>query len=70
MPFNDDSMTPQAIAEAFDTPYIAYIKQVDIQGQPAYAIFADDGTELAVVDNRDVAFAAARQHQYLPVSEP
>ena len=57
-----------AVAATFDTPYVAYIKQVHIQGQDSYAIFASDGTELAVVDDREVAFAAALQHEYQPVS--
>ena len=61
-------LTPHAIAAAFDTPYVAYIKQVNVKGQDAYAICSSDGTELAVMGNRDVAFAAALQHEYLPVS--
>lgn len=54
--------------EVFDSPYLAYIKKVTVHGQNAYAIFSGDGVELAVVGNRDVAFAAALQHEYLPVS--
>tara|TARA_A100001037_G_scaffold273005_1_gene269549 strand:- start:2656 stop:2868 length:213 start_codon:yes stop_codon:yes gene_type:complete len=65
---HNSNLTPHAIAAAFETPYVAYIKQVHVKGQDAYAIFASDGTELAVVDDRDVAFAAALQHEYLPVS--
>lgn len=68
MTIDNPSLTPHAIAAAFDTPYIAYIKQVNVQGQDAYAIFSADGKELAVVEDRDVAFAAALQHEYLPVS--
>ena len=68
MTTHNSNLTPHAIAEAFDTPYVAYIKQVNVQGQDAYAIFSSDGKELAVVENRDVAFAAALQHEYLPVS--
>ncbi len=56
------------VAATFDEPYVVYIKQVQIQGQHAYAIFASNGTELAVVDDREVAFAAALQHEYLPLS--
>lgn len=68
MTIDDTSLTPHAMAAAFDTPYVAHIKEVNVEGQAAYAIFASDGTELAVVENRDVAFAAALQHEYLPVS--
>ena len=35
---------------------------------PITFLFASDGTELAVVEDRDVAFAAALQHEYLSVS--
>jgi CBS-domain-containing membrane protein len=61
-------MTPDLMAALFDTPYVAYIKQVAVEGKPAYAIFAADGTELGVVQNRDIAFAAARHNDYNPVS--
>ena len=62
------NLTNRAAVAAFETPYVAYIKQVNVQGRDAYAIFASDGTELAVVEDRDVAFAAALQHEYLPLS--
>lgn len=65
--YNTNLTNHDAVA-AFETPYVAYIKQVNVKGRDAYAIFASDGTELAVVEDRDVAFAAARQHEYLPVS--
>ncbi len=47
---------------------IAYIKPVEVEGQAAYAVHAADGTTLAVVADRDVAFTAARQHDLDPVS--
>jgi len=47
---------------------IAYIKAVTIDGIRAYAIHAADGTALAIVKDRDVAFAAVRQHELEPVS--
>jgi hypothetical protein len=65
---DNTNLTTHAISAAFETPYVAYIKQVNVKGQEAYAIFASDGTELAVVEDRDVAFAAALQHEYLSVS--
>lgn len=68
MTIGNSSLTPRAIAAAFETPSVAYVKQVNVRGRAAYAIFASDGTELAVVEDRDVAFAAASQHEYLPVS--
>ena len=62
------NLTTNAISAAFETPYVAYIKQITVKGRDAYAIFASDGTELAVLEDRDVAFAAALQHEYQPVS--
>jgi len=47
---------------------IAYIKAVTVDGIRAYAIHAADGTALAIVKDRDLAFAAVRQHELEPVS--
>lgn len=47
---------------------IAYIKPVFIDGDVGYGIHAGDGTVLAIAETRDVAFAAARQHDLDPVS--
>ena len=50
-------------------PAIAYVKPTRFQGAAAYAIHAEDGTELAVVvASREAAFAAVRQHDMEPVS--
>lgn len=48
--------------------HLAYIKSVELEGKPAYAVFAADGSQLAVMPNRDVAAAAVRQHDMEPVS--
>jgi hypothetical protein len=37
-------------------------------GIKLYAVHLMDGTRIAVVDNRDAAFAAARQNEMEPVS--
>ena len=47
---------------------IAYIKSTVHEGRAAYAICAADGAELAVVADRDIAFAVARQHDLEPLS--
>ncbi len=47
---------------------IAYVRPVEVDGQPAYAVHAADGTTLAVVGNRDIAFITARQCDLEPVS--
>jgi hypothetical protein len=45
---------------------IAYVKPTNVDGQPAYEIHAADGTPMAVVADREVAFAAIRQHDLEP----
>jgi hypothetical protein len=47
---------------------VAYIKPVVDNGQPAFSIHAADGTQLAIIGDRDTAFAAVRSHDLEPVS--
>lgn len=47
---------------------VAYIKQVSASEARAYAVHAADGTEIAVIADRDLAFAAVRQHDLEPLS--
>jgi hypothetical protein len=47
---------------------LAYVKRVEVDGTAAYAIHAADGTQIAVLAGRDLAFAAARQHDLEPLS--
>jgi hypothetical protein len=47
---------------------IAYIKPVEEDGERGYAIHAADGTRMAVVESRELAFAAVRQHDLEPFS--
>jgi hypothetical protein len=47
---------------------LAYIKQVIVDGVIGYAVHAADGTHIAVLADRDVAFATVRQHDMEPVS--
>jgi hypothetical protein len=47
---------------------VAYVKPVFVEGNTAYAVHAADGTEIAVMANRDIAFAAIRQNDLRPVS--
>ncbi len=47
---------------------LAYVTQVVVDGKHAYLIYAADGTIIDVTDDRDLAFAAARQHDLEPVS--
>ena len=47
---------------------MAYVKPVVTASGVAYAVHAADGTEIAVMPNRDVAFATIRQNDLKPVS--
>ena len=47
---------------------IAYVKRVTVDDAPGFAIHAADGTEIAVLADRDVAFATLRQHDLEPLS--
>ncbi len=47
---------------------LAYIKPVKVGDTAAYAVHAADGTEIAVMADRDIAMAAVRQHDLDPVS--
>ena len=47
---------------------LAYVKPVVVDGEPAYAIHAADGTKLAVAGDREIAIVAVRQHDLHPVS--
>lgn len=47
---------------------IAYIRPVEVDGQPAYAIHTADGTMLGVVDDWHTAFATARVYDFEPVA--
>ena len=46
----------------------AYIREVTMDGAVVYGIHAPDGRLLGVAPDRDIAFAAARQHQLNPLS--
>ena len=45
---------------------LAYVKCVLVDGAEAYAIHAADGTPMALAGDREVAFAAIRQHEMMP----
>ena len=62
-----DAAVAAAIAR-FRYSQIPYVKQVDVQGQRAYVVCSGDGTELGALNDRELAFVAARQHDLDPVS--
>ncbi|MBL6947018.1 MAG: DUF1150 family protein [Rhodospirillales bacterium] len=47
---------------------MAYVKPTVMNGSVAYAIHAADGEQLALVPNRDVAFATVRHNDLDPLS--
>jgi hypothetical protein len=47
---------------------IAYVKRVTVDGNLRYAIHAADGTQMALIPDRDIAFAVVRQNELEPVS--
>jgi hypothetical protein len=47
---------------------LAYIRQVTINDVTAYAVHAADGAQIAVLPDREVAFATVRQHDLEPLS--
>jgi len=58
----------QAAIAILDDPSLAYVKSVEIDGETAWAIHAFDGTQLAVLADREAAFGAAITNDYVPVS--
>ena len=47
---------------------LAYVKAVLINGATAFAVHAADGTQVAVLPDREVALATVRQHDLEPLS--
>jgi hypothetical protein len=47
---------------------LAYIKRIVVDGATGYAVHAADGTQIALIPDRDVAFATVRQHDLEPLS--
>jgi hypothetical protein len=48
--------------------HVAYIKPVVVDGAEAFAVHAADGTEMAVIGDRQLAFAVVRQYEMEPLS--
>lgn len=53
---------------AFGIQDVAYIKRVLVKDVVGYAVHAADGTQIAVLPDRNVAFATVRQHDLEPLS--
>jgi len=60
-------MSPTDFA-AIGLNQIAFVKPTVVEGEAAFAVHGADGTPLAVVKDRDLAFAVVRQNDMEPVS--
>ena len=47
---------------------VAYVKQVIVNDVAAYAVHAADGTQIAVLPDREIAFVTIRHHELEPLS--
>jgi hypothetical protein len=47
---------------------VAYVRRITIDGKAGWAICAADGSGIGMAPERDLAFAAARQHDLEPLS--
>ena len=47
---------------------LAYVKPVIVNGVTAFAVHAADGTQVAVLPDREIAVATVRQHDLEPLS--
>ena len=47
---------------------VAYVKPLEQDGHSYFAVYAADGTEIAVLASRDAAYAAIRQHDMEPLT--
>ncbi|WP_199698860.1 DUF1150 family protein [Oleomonas cavernae] len=60
-------ITPEALA-ALGGGALVYIKPVEVDGKQVVAVHGADGSPLALVANRELAFAAAVQYEMQPLS--
>ena len=51
---------------ALGMEYVAYIKEVVVDGEEAFAIHAADGTPMALTPDRDMAITAVLEHEIVP----
>lgn len=62
-----NTLTPEAFAN-MGGPQLAYIGPVSTEQGEGFGVHAANGNLLAVLASRELAFAAARQHELEPVS--
>jgi hypothetical protein len=59
-------LTPAQFAQ-LGVPELAYVRPVLANGELAYAIHSADGKPMALAPQLDIAVAAIRQHEMLPL---
>jgi hypothetical protein len=66
----DENYTPMTATDLarLGMNFVAYVKPVLVEDETRFAICAADGTQMGLAPNRDVAFAAIRQHELEPLS--
>lgn len=62
-----ENLSPDQFA-ALGVDRVAYVRPAVIDGRTVYAIHNADGNEMGTMAERDVAFAAVKQHDMEPVS--
>lgn len=69
-----DSVSKKAVQTTYipgfstEKTALAYVKPITTDKGSGFAIYAADGTELAIYNSREVAVIAAKQHDLEPVS--
>lgn len=53
---------------AFGATDLAYVKETMVDGRRIWGIFSANGAQVGSAPNRDLAFAAVRQHDLEPMS--
>lgn len=64
--FDLRSITAEQLAR-LGMQQVAYVKAVKVNGAEGFAIHAADGTPMAVADELQIAVAAIRDHEMVPV---
>lgn len=65
---DNTQMVPDLVMTLVGIDQIAYIKPVLAGNEFGYAVFAADGTQLAIFSTLEAAYYTAKQHNLEPVS--
>lgn len=64
---NDIAQMPEQLVAQLGVTSLVYIRAVNDPNSKGFAIYAADGTQLAVLPNYEAAYYTARQHDLDPV---